>query len=348
MHDLSCVIHVHSRHSDGTGSVPEIARAAQRAGADVVIVTDHDSLGAARAGEEGWYGSTLLLAGHEVTPPGRNHLLAFGTREVIDHEGRTPAETVQAVRRDGGLPVAAHPFSRGSRRFRFGSFGSSMLWEDPDCVDGLEVWSYLSDLGQALGSLREALAFVARPERRVSGPPRRNLDEWDRQCARRRTVGIAGLDAHQFGLRVGPVVVRAFGYRRSFRQLRTHVLVPEPPAGDLDHDRELVFAALAEGRCYMAASFVAAAGGFRFLARGDGDERVEMGSEARAGAWRLEVRLPQRARVRLLRDGREVASAEGTGLAHRAEGPGAYRVEAQREHLGAVRTWILSNPVYLR
>ena len=31
MHDLACVVHLHSTHSDGTGTVPEIARAAARA-----------------------------------------------------------------------------------------------------------------------------------------------------------------------------------------------------------------------------------------------------------------------------------------------------------------------------
>src|SRR5437660_874593 len=40
--DLTCVVHVHSTHSDGTGTVAQIARAAQRAGVDVVLLTDHD------------------------------------------------------------------------------------------------------------------------------------------------------------------------------------------------------------------------------------------------------------------------------------------------------------------
>ena len=39
MHDLSCVVHLHSLHSDGTGTVDEIVRAARRAGVDVVLLT---------------------------------------------------------------------------------------------------------------------------------------------------------------------------------------------------------------------------------------------------------------------------------------------------------------------
>jgi predicted metal-dependent phosphoesterase TrpH len=66
MHDLSCVVHLHSTHSDGTGTVREIARAAARARADVVLLTDHDTMAARRLGEEGWYGDVLLIAGDEI------------------------------------------------------------------------------------------------------------------------------------------------------------------------------------------------------------------------------------------------------------------------------------------
>jgi hypothetical protein len=49
-----------------------------------------------------------------------------------------------------------------------------------------------------------------------------------------------------------------------------------------------------------------------------------------------------------MRDGAEVATARGPTLEHRAEAPGVYRVEAYRDARGRERTWILSNPVYLR
>src|SRR5215210_1104399 len=78
MHDLACVVHLHSLYSDGTGTVPEIARAAGVAGADVVLLTDHDTLEARRRDEEGWHDGVLVLVGEEVSPPGRNHYLAFG------------------------------------------------------------------------------------------------------------------------------------------------------------------------------------------------------------------------------------------------------------------------------
>ena len=112
--DLACVVHCHSTYSDGTGTVPHIARAAQRAGADAVLLTDHDTLSAKKRGEEGWYGTVLVCVGFEVSPVGRNHYLAFGLDEVIDHEGMSPGDIARAVAEAGGIGFAAHPFSRGS------------------------------------------------------------------------------------------------------------------------------------------------------------------------------------------------------------------------------------------
>ena len=85
MYDLACVVHVHSRWSDGTATVPEIAAAAAQAGAGAVLVTDHDTL--AGRGEEGFHGDVLVVIGHEVSPRG-GHLLVFGAGEEIAHDGR--------------------------------------------------------------------------------------------------------------------------------------------------------------------------------------------------------------------------------------------------------------------
>jgi predicted metal-dependent phosphoesterase TrpH len=52
-HDLAGVIHCHSTHSDGTGTVAQVAAGAQAAGLDYVLLTDHDTLAAADRDEEG-------------------------------------------------------------------------------------------------------------------------------------------------------------------------------------------------------------------------------------------------------------------------------------------------------
>ena len=62
------------------------------------------------------------------------------------------------------------------------------------------------------------------------------------------------------------------------------------------------------------------------------------------GAWH--ELLP--ADLRLTRDGQDVARLDAPALAHAAEGPGVYRVEALARVRGELRTWVLSNPIYLR
>jgi hypothetical protein len=351
LHDLACVVHLHSTHSDGTGSVPQIAAAGARAGVDVVLLTDHDSLAAAQRGEEGWYGPVLLLAGEEVSPRRQDHTLVFGAglTEPIDHEGLSGAGIVEAAAARGASSFAAHPFSRGSERFaRFGPGMPHTAVSSPQ-LTGIELWSFVTDTAEELRSVAEALRFVATPTRVVDHPRRRNLDEWDRLCRQRRVVAIGGLDAHQIGIRMrGRVPLRLMGYARSFRQLRTHVLATELPSGDLDHDRALVYDALAEGRCYIAMDSLAPARGFAFWADDGAGGQLPMGAESPAGEWTLRVRLPRPASMRLVRDGVTVAAADGASVDHEVSAPGVYRVEARLPHAGRERTWIVSNPIYLR
>jgi hypothetical protein len=321
LHDMACVVHLHSTHSDGTGTVPQIIAAGQRAGVDVVILTDHNTR--AGASLEGWHDSVLLLVGEEDTPGRSDHTLLLGA----------------------DLRFAAHPFSRGSERFsRFGAGMPHTGLSAPD-LTGIELWSFVTDTAERVRSVGEALLFAAAPLRVLDHPPSRNVIEWDRMCRTRRTVAIGGLDAHQIGLQVGgQVPLRLMGYGRSFRQLRTHVLCSALPAGSLEHDRGLVYDALREGRCYIAVDALAPARGFAFWCSGG----LPLGGEAPFEGQALHARLPRPAELRLMKDGTLVASVDGSAIDHEASAPGVYRVEARLPYRGRARTWIVSNPIYLR
>src|SRR4051794_2881320 len=279
--DLTCVVHLHSTHSDGTGTVDQIARAAARAGVDVVLLTDHDTL----AGREGWYDDVLVLVGEEVTPDNRDHYLAFDIERRISPKLTGP-EICAAVKAQGGFGFAAHPWSKGNPRFKRGGYP----WGDFDCLDGIELWSFLNDTGEKLRGVRDIARMVFAPQSIIGGPPAANLRAWDAMCQQRRVVAIGGLDAHQFGLRIaGHVPIRLMGYRRSFKQLHTRVLVDEPLSHELEADRARVYEALREGRCFIANDQVAAAAGFAFWGNG-----VRMGEEGETDT--LHARVPHEAR----------------------------------------------------
>ncbi len=334
-------MHLHSTYSDGTGTVPQIARAAGQAGVDVVLLTDHDTLAARRNGEERWYGDVLLLVGHEVTPPGGDHYLAFGLDQEISRH-QTGVEIRRAVEAAGGFGFGAHPFSRGSERFK----RPGIPWEQTDALDGIELWSFLNDTAEKVRGFADVARMIFTPQRIIGAPPEGNLREWDRLCRARRVVAIGGLDAHQFGIRVaGHVPLRAMGYRRTFRQLHTHLLLDAPLAHELDADRERVYEALREGRCYIANDLVADATGFSFEALDEGGQRTALGAERAFGdGITLHASTPQPAHIRLLCDGALVAERDGRELSAPAGAPGVYRVEAEAHE----RPWIYSNPVYLR
>ena len=226
-----------------------------------------------------------------------------------------------------------------------------MPWRDLDAdgYTGIELWSFVTDSAERVNSIRELLSLHrrARPLHRPSAA--RNLDEWDRLCARRRCVALGGVDAHQVGIRVrGRVPLRLMAYKRSFRSLRTHLLVREPSSGDLEADRAAAVRRAGHGSRVHRDRLARTGTGVPLLGRGRG-RPLQMGDEANAaGSWTLHASTPLPARIRLMRDGEEVAATTGTRLEHAVDEPGVYRVEAYRDAHGRERTWILSNPIYLR
>lgn len=95
MTEIVINLHMHTRHSDGTGSHQDIADAALEAGLDGVIVTDHNIL---VQDQEGYYTKgnqqVLLLVGEEIHDqnrvPEKNHLLVFGVDQELAGEAEDP------------------------------------------------------------------------------------------------------------------------------------------------------------------------------------------------------------------------------------------------------------------
>ena len=353
--DLACAVHLHSDYSDGTASIPELMESAREAERDVVLLTDHDTLGAKDDGFEGWHGSVLLGVGLEVTPRA-GHYLAFGLDRKIKHKGLSETDIPGAVAAAGGFGFVAHPWSKGARileRYGFAvKRGLPHGWQelDGEAIAGVELWSLTTDASEDWRGPVDAVRYLLNPEAQLDGPRPADLAAWDRLCETRRFVAIAGLDAHQHGVRLRGRLWSPMRNARYFRMLSTYVsLSAEPKRGDAGaEDLELVYEALREGRCYLSVDAMAPGRGFRFWAEGGRGDVAVMGEEREAGSWTIRASLPGTANLALLRNGAPVEQVTGNALEHAVTEPGAYRLEARRHWRGRERPWIISNPIYLR
>jgi hypothetical protein len=110
----------------------------------------------------------------------------------------------------------------------------------------------------------------------------------------------------------------------------------------------MVFEALAAGHCFVGYDLPASTRGFRFSAQGQ-ERTALMGDEIplEKGVT-LQVRVPARADVRLVKDGKIIKTVHAEALTHVTTEAGVYRVEVYRRFLGRPRGWIFSNPIYVR
>ena len=332
--DYKGAIHIHSRYSDGSGSLRGIVKAANKAGLDYCIITDHHTLRHKEEGAERWHNGTLTLVGEEISPQ-TNHYLALGIEKAIDSEDSIAQNYIDEVNRQGGLGFIVHPDSKGKK-----SLG---LKERPWTAwgvknfTGLELWSYMYDwLGPV--NLLNLPYYALRPDRAITGPNKETLQKWDELTRERRVVAIGSVDAH--ARRVIPFgIFEVFPYRQIFLTIRTHILTSLFNF-DLEHDRHLVYSALRQGHSYISYDYLAVADGFKFET-----EDAIMGDEVElSSGLTLTASSPQTAHLKLIFNGRAVKETEDTSLKFTVRAPGVYRLEAYLKG----RPWVFTNPIYVR
>ncbi|MDO9130613.1 MAG: hypothetical protein Q7U34_12180, partial [Anaerolineales bacterium] len=105
---------------------------------------------------------------------------------------------------------------------------------------------------------------------------------------------------------------------------------------------------LAAGHTFIGYDLPAPARGFRFTAQGR-EKSALMGDEIQAeGGVTLQVKVPRRTDIHLLKDGKIIKAVQGEAIAHITTEPGVYRVEVYLPFLGRKRGWIFSNPIYVK
>jgi hypothetical protein len=349
--DYAGVIHVHSfLGGHATGTFAEIVSAAKSNQLDFVIMTEHPQadFDTSSMTLNGPHGGVLFVNGNEVaTSDGDRLLLIPGSTDASSFSAKPTRDIVDHQRASGGLSIAAYPTE-------------SSNWQATG-VDGFEVYNLFSNARAAnpallffdglwsFGRYADLMFadFFARPDA--------NLKLWDQAIDKdnRRSIATAGNDAHSnIGLSLVDdsgkqwLGVKLDPYDRSFRVVRTHVLVKK----DLELTRESLLAALASGHVYVSFDIFGDPKGFSF--RVAGQEQKIMGDEvAFVEGMRLIASAPVASRVVLYRDGSVLEDKLGSTVQFAINSKGVYRVEAYLEYLPAPargKPWVISNPIYVR
>jgi hypothetical protein len=363
-------LHIHSRYSDGTGEIDEIARAAAGAGLEWIGMTDHNTLDRSYRGLEGMRNGVAVLVGYEWTPvdpdgtqDGGDHMLVYGEAAALGDVSvdprLPPAEAIVRSSGRGALTHLAHP---DERRRPIRPDLRPLPWHDWSVrgFAGLELWNYMSEWTERL-TRRNMVIHALLPNRRLCGPTDRLLAWWDRlnvplggsdgaatgdrfAGGSRLTVGVSGTDAHAHRVRFLSRNVTIFPYGDIFRGFTNYLLLRDPLPSEFEAAQGAILGAMRDGRLYFANRRLGDALGLEFeLKAPDGSAAGPGEALAFSEGTAVCARSPRPATLRILRDGTEVARGRGRTLAAAADRPGSYRLEARR--FG--EAWAYTNPTAL-
>lgn len=135
-------IHIHTHHSDGVASVPEVLEhVARHTDMRVIAITDHDTIrGALEARQYATSYGIDVVVGEEVSTQEGHVLALFIERELPP--GRPAAETIAAIHAQGGLAIAAHPYAHHVPSLGYaGLYERASLLTREWSLDGIESFN---------------------------------------------------------------------------------------------------------------------------------------------------------------------------------------------------------------
>lgn len=259
---------------------------------------------------------------------------------------QTTQQVIDQQKNAGGLAIVAYP-------------SESQNWQSTN-VDGVEVYNLFTNARQInrfvtfFDGLWSYRGYADLMFANFFTRPGENIQRWNAAIGNHnhRLVAVAGNDAHSnigvslndaagrqlIGLKLDP-------YERSFRTVRTHVLIKK----DKGLTRESLLDAVSQGHCYLSFDLFSDASGFDFRIKNS--DKIMGDETALISQPRLEVQSPLPARIVMLKNGNVTEQKSGTMADFSPDGPGVYRVELYLDSLPAPVTgqpWVISNPIYVR
>jgi hypothetical protein len=345
------VIHVHTRASDGSGSVSEVMTAAEQANLSFIAITDHN---VAMTGDDLAEDPPDLpiISGEELSTSA-GHFLALGLPPSwLKPKTKDDRELLAAAGAVGAFRILAHPFHTHT---------PWIDWKTTD-FDGMEIWN--EDAAWRQNNFLELLnSLLLYPENdqlalvRLARTPDESFAKWDELLAQRPVAGICAADTHARIRLIHGWDLHFPGYVPSLKLAREHVILPAG-AGAGDPSRASaseILDALRKGHSFCALDALYPAGGFSFRVSSGPGSSGPGDSLPWKGTGRLQVSVPAGSSlplVKIFRDGREITEEQAWSVDVPIAGPGRYRTEVflRQPGLTGWRRWTLwafTNPVYV-
>ncbi|MFA6448069.1 MAG: hypothetical protein WCX65_01255 [bacterium] len=328
--DFKGVIHAHSYLShDSEGSVSRIVQAAQTAGVNFVLMTDHPSPYSVNHGLRGMHGGVFFMPGQEINLETGGVVLGINLQETVA-SGKLQ-KVIDDVHKQGGLAILGHVEEHTD--------WSASGW------DAMEIYNTHYD-AILDGKIDKTIALIPYLEKDPERVWRSILDKpvvyfkaWDLAQKKQRAPGVAANDSHE------NVVYNGFqldAYERSYGLVGTHLFLMELSQPE-------IYRAIRSGHGYVCFDTFAPCRGFYFIAS-DGKNTAIMGDEFRLDPKTpstMEIGVPKDAKILLLKDGAVYKEETGRAMKIELTERGAYRVEAYLPGKKSIQ-WIFSNPIYVR
>ncbi len=210
----------------------------------------------------GTHAGVLFINGNEVaTSNGDRLLLIPGSSSAASMNTQSTQEIIEKQKAARGLALAAYPTE-------------SQNWQSTS-IDGVEIYNLFTNARRynALVGFFDGLwSYGSYPDLMFANffaRPTENLSRWDQAITERhrKLVATAGNDAHSnIGLNLNDASgkqwlgIKLDPYERSFRTVRTHVLIPK----DKELSRESLLEAISQGHCYVSFDLFGDPKGFSF------------------------------------------------------------------------------------
>ncbi|OWZ83345.1 CehA/McbA family metallohydrolase [Natranaerobius trueperi] len=339
-------IHIHTKYSDGTSSIEEIAKIAKKNNLDFIIINDHRHLLGKQRGLEGFYHDVLVLIGSEINLS-KNHYLAIGIDEEIMRNEENPQEVIDEVNRQGGLGFIAHPFEKGSPLI---SNNKTYQWTDWDVAGftGMEISNYSSQWRDGVRTTLQGLyANFINDQAYFNFPSKKAFDKWLELTKEKQVVGIVGSDAHAPILSKFYFSITVLSYNYLFKSANNYLYLKEPLAEDFVTAKKQVLNALKKGNLYISHDRKKQGDGLLTFLK-DMSYKYIPGDRVKPGNYSLicqfKNNVPTKLRLKLYKDGIKIKEYPFPFREKIDFSYGTYHLVISRPNED---NWIILNPFYV-